>query len=214
MVEQFERIDIGALARRFLPSLLRYGPKSISIKDSLFTVPSMRAFGRTLAEQAPGLAWSATTKCSTAMTLETMRALRVHGCTTLEMGIETIHPSSQRFYAKPARLADIERVLDAVLEAGIAVVINLIYGAPGETMADAQRQFAWWRSWKARDPERVFGVHNILQIDEGSPLAMHPDRFGLHLGQPGPWAFTFPWNTPAWAPAFQTFIEENGGRSQ
>jgi hypothetical protein len=214
LVEDFEDVNITAITRRFVPSLLSFRPSRLSVKDSLFTVPSMRAFGKVLAKETGRLTWSATTKCSRAMDSSTMRELHAQGCTTLEMGIETIHPSSQRFFDKSARLADIEQVLDATVGAGIAVVINLIYGVAGESLADAQRQFAWWQSWKARSPNHVFGVHSILQIDVKSPLAMHPERFGLRLGEPGPWAFTFPWNAPAWTPDFQRFIDDNGGRSQ
>lgn len=214
VVEQFEHVPIEKVAHHYVSAALPYEPTALSVKDSLLTNNSMLLFGGVMAELAPGLPWSATTKVHHTMTPERMREIAAHGCATLEMGIETIHPASQRFFDKVEPLDRIEAALDATLSAGIAVVINMIYGIPGETIDDAHRQWDWWHSWRDRYPGRVFGVHNLLQIDEGSPLAMTPERYGLTLRGSGPWAFTHVWDAPEWRPEWERHILESGGRAQ
>jgi hypothetical protein len=214
VVEEFERVPIDLMARKFISPMLKLSPHFISVKDSLLTLTAMDTFGKVVHELAPSLRWSATTKVHSSMTPEFMRNLYNNGCRTLEMGIETIHPHSQKFFGKVESLANIEAALDATLSAGISVVINMIYGVMGETMEDAYKQMFWWRSWKKRYPDYVFGVHNMLQIDEGSPLSRRPEQFGVKLNGCGPWSFTYVWNAPDWRPDFERYIKENGGRVQ
>jgi hypothetical protein len=214
VVEQFEKIEVDKMAHRYVPSLLDHSPDCISVKDSLLTMASMVTFGEVLTGLKAPVAWSATTKIHSAMTPEYMRDLAGSGCRTLEMGVETIHESSQKFFDKVEPLENIDAALDAALNADISVVINMIYGIPGETIDDAHKQLTWWRSWKRRAPDRVFGVHNMLQIDEGSPLTQNPGKFGLELQSTGPWSFTYLWNALEWRPKFQQYITENGGRAQ
>lgn len=214
VVESFERVEVPDIAKRFLPALFELEPKFISVKDSLFTLPSMADFGRVMDDLASGTGWSATTKVRPAMTRERMGELSSLGCRTLEMGIETIHPDAQRFFSKREPLERIEKALSATLDAGISVVINMIYGTPHETIEDARRQMAWWQGWKDSYPDQVFGVHNLLQIDEGSPLAMAPKAYGIELHGSAPWSFTYAWNAPAWREEFQREIDETGGRAR
>ena len=214
VVEEFERTEVDRMAERFLPPMLRLSPHFISVKDSLLTMASMDTFGQAINAMKPDLGWSATTKVHVSMTPQRMRELYGMGCRTLEMGIETIHPHSQKFFDKVEPLTNIEAALEATLEAGISVVINMIYGIPGESIEDAHKQMTWWRSWHDRHPGKVFGVHNMLQIDEGSPLSHYPERYGLSLRGTGPWSFTYVWNAPEWRPHFERYIRENGGRAQ
>ena len=214
VVEQFEKVAVEQMAHRFVPSLLTYSPDCISVKDSLLTMASMTGFSQVLNELGADVTWSATTKVHSAMTPQFMRTLADSGCRTLEMGVETIHESTQKFFDKVEPLENIDAAVDAALSADISVVINMIYGIPGETIEDAHKQLRWWRAWKKRAPERVFGVHNMLQIDEGSPLSHNPKKYGLELRGCGPWSFTYLWNALEWRPQFERYIKENGGRAQ
>ena len=212
-VEEFERVSIEGLARRFLPALIDAGAKSVSVKDSLFTLPQMDAFSAVVEEQPIRLKWSATTKVTSGIA-ERAPALYDAGCRTVEIGIESIHPNSQAFLDKRESIDAIERVLESLISAKISVVVNLIYGIPSETLADAWRQFEWWESWQRRLPGRIFGVHSMLQVDEASPLARNPRKYGLVIETPGPWSYTYVWNAPPWREEFDRTIRSTGGRSR
>ncbi|MCD9189225.1 MAG: hypothetical protein LUM44_22605 [Pyrinomonadaceae bacterium] len=214
VVEEFEKVEVETMARKFVSPLLNLSPTFISVKDSLLTVADMSKFGQVVTSLDSSLGWSATTKVHSSMTPKYMKSLYDNGCRTLEMGIETIHLNSQKFFGKIEPLTTIESVLDAAVSANISIVINMIYGVLGETIEQAHKQMNWWLSWKKRYPDKIFGVHNMLQIDEGSPLTRNPAHFGLKLYDKGPWSFTYVWNAPDWRPDFERHINENGGRVQ
>ncbi|MBX3408165.1 MAG: hypothetical protein KF869_15540 [Phycisphaeraceae bacterium] len=120
------------------------------------------------------------------------------GCRTLEFGLETIDPLGQAIFGKPLDVTMCEQVIAAATDAGIAVVINQILGWPGQTLASAERQLAWYESLRSRAPDHIHASFNYLEVNRGSPMAKDPDKYGIVLGGISPWGFSADWNAPTW----------------
>jgi hypothetical protein len=206
-VEELTRNEITEMAHRLLPSLLQHAPERISVKDSLFDLKAMREFAEVMAEIAPGVAWSCTTKLVRGMRKESMRELYDKGLRTVEFGIESIHEHTQRLFNKVQPVDRVETVVDGACEAGITVVLNLIYGAPGETHEDAVSQLEWFLKMSERWPLKILGSHNLLEVNLGSPLA---EMERLEASITGPWAFSMAWDAPDWRPQFHSEMERMG----
>ncbi len=189
------------------------GATRVSVKDSLMSLKSMRAFGEQVAKAAPGLQWSATTKVVSGLATHAAELTR-HGCSTIELGIETIHPRLQRLIDKPQPMSLVESVIDACAAAGIRVVLNLLYGLPGETRAEAQVQLAWFERLVRRHPGLVHGSHNLVEVNRAAPFATRPGEFGIELGPVGPWAFSYCWDAPRWRADFKSELDRRVKRAR
>ncbi len=205
-VEGVQVDHLDETARRFLQSISKWEIQRFSAKDSLLTITQLETIGRAVRDIVPARVWSATTKISNQMTKERLAEVRNMGCRTLELGVETIHERLQPLIDKDQPLPLVERVIGDALEVGISVVINLIYGLPGEKEPEAISQLQWFESWKHRYGDRVIGSHNMLEVNEGAPLSREPWRYGIILGECGPWAFSYPWNAPRWRPHFRELL--------
>lgn len=174
------------------------GVRRVSFKDSLFVANNMCVLARRLAEASIRIDWSATTLLSSALTQGVLVELAASGCRTLEFGLETIDPKGQELFMKPIKLAVAENVVEAAAFAGITVVLNQIFGWPGQSHASAQRQLAWFEAMRAQHPNHLTGSSNLLEVNQGSPMANNPERFGIILRGIAPWAFSYDWNAPPW----------------
>ena len=182
--------------------------RKMSVKDAFMRRSSLRNLAFRVTESDEHWEWSATTKAASWMTPTAMAELFEGGCRTLELGIETIHPKLQALLHKPLPMKMVEGAIEAAAGAGIAVVVNLIYGLPGETEQQACEQLDWFLFWKRRYPDLVHGSHNLLEINRGSPMSQDPKEFGIELRGIGPWAFSYSWNAPGWRESFEPVLRE------
>ncbi|WBB81005.1 hypothetical protein O7606_06385 [Micromonospora sp. WMMD882] len=87
------------------------------------------------------------------------------------------------------------------------MVVNLIFGFPGESEQDAQTQLAWLlRLRDTAPPGRVDCSLNLLEMVRGAPMVAHPPP-GVELSGVAPWAFSYAWNAPAWRRGFAARLE-------
>jgi hypothetical protein len=201
-VEPFRTPFDPARAQAAINSLIvAHGIRRFSIKDSLFTAPMLESFARALTTSATEpVAWSATTKAARRLVL-LAPILAESGLATVELGIESISPVTQKLFDKRADLAMIEDVILALAEQRVLVVINLIFGAPGETIDDGEEQLAWYNRMRDQAPGYIDGSLNLLEIVRGSPMESRPPP-GVLLSGVAPWAYCYRWNAPSWRPGF------------
>ncbi|MFD0683271.1 B12-binding domain-containing radical SAM protein [Actinomadura fibrosa] len=194
------RLDAPRAAEAIGALVDRHGVRRFSVKDSLFTVPMMLDLAGALEEAGVRVRWSATTKITPSLAVHAPR-LAAAGLSTLEFGVESVHPAGQRLFAKVTDTKVVEDVVAACAGSGIAVVINLIFGLPDEPLDAAERQLAWFEAQCGRAPGMVDGSLNMLEIVRGSPLAVRPPP-GVRLRGIAPWAFAYDWNAPSWRRGF------------
>ncbi|MFG2090597.1 MULTISPECIES: B12-binding domain-containing radical SAM protein [unclassified Spirillospora] len=200
------RLDAPRAAAAMAALAVEHGVTRFSVKDSLFTIPMMLDLAEALEDAGVRARWSATTKVTRSLAIHAPR-LAEAGLATLEFGVETVHPVGQRLFDKVTDPGAVEDVVAACVDSGIAIVINLIFGLPGETAEQAERQLEWFVELCGRTPGMVDGSLNLLEIVRGSPLALRPPP-GVELRGVAPWAYCYDWNAPAWRPGFVRRIRE------
>lgn len=177
-----------------------YGVRRFSLKDSLLTSVMMERLASTLLARGVPVEWSATTKVARRL-VRLAPLLAASGLRTVELGVETISPRGQAVIDKRARRTDVEQVVRALTAQGVVVIVNLLFGLPGETLAEAEYQLDWLRGLReAPGGERVDCSLNVLQIVRGSPMATAAG--GVPLRGIAPWAFSYAWERPAWVAQF------------
>ena len=178
------------------------GVHRFSFKDSYFTPRNLRSLAHRLCEAGLNIEWSATTLLHDALSARMLQELHRSGCRTLEFGLETIDPIGQQVFGKLLDVGMCERVISDATDAGIAVVINQILGWPGQTLASAEGQLAWYRSVQSRSPELIHASLNMLEVNRGAPMSKDPQKYGIVIKGFSPWAFSADWNAPAWRATF------------
>lgn len=194
-----------------LSQLREAGFRRLSIKDSLFEVSWMEQLAGAILSRKLDLSWSATTRIDQGV-VSKVAGLRRSGLRTLEFGVESIHPEMQGIVGKKHSIGQIETVVRACASADVAVVLNLIYGFPGESRAMAEAQLDWFLRLRKRYGRLIQGSHNLLEINRKAPLADPTTgaTFGVRMGGVAPWAFSYEWNAPEWRQSFLGTLAELG----
>ena len=182
--------------------------RRFSFKDSFFTPRALRELADGLLDAQVEMEWSATTMLNNSLDDALLARLASAGCRTLEFGLETIDGCGQSMFAKPLDRHMAERVIATCVRHGVAVVVNQIFGFPGQTQASALEQLAWFDALRSASsaPELIHASCNLLEINRGAPMAKDPAQFEIELQGIAPWAFSYAWNAPAWRPAFGALL--------
>ena len=94
-------------------------------------------------------------------------AMRAAGCVGVNFGIDHVDDGMLARLGRTHRLADVQAARDACRRAGIAVMFDLLLGAPGESRGTIARAIEILRRL---DPDAV-GVTLGLRLYRGTPLA-------------------------------------------
>ncbi|NUQ77237.1 MAG: radical SAM protein [Polyangiaceae bacterium] len=166
---------------------------TIAMKDSLVLPARLSEMAARIAGRAR---WSACTKINRGFGPELFKEIARGGCDTLEIGLETIDPDSQKLIEKRQSIDLFLRTLDAAAASGVGLVINYITGFPGTSRQDGERELHWLRkSIEERRPAlRAIIEHNDFQLERLSPMAARPAAFGLRVTGEWPWASVLRWD--------------------
>lgn len=114
--------------------------------DSLLNghMKSMRAFTQGVIKAKLGVRWVTQAVIRKEMTREVLDEAAASGCTSMNYGLESASFAVMLKMGKLlARGADVDRITRDTHEAGIEVVLNFMFGFPGETEADFQESLAF-----------------------------------------------------------------------
>jgi len=121
--------------------------------DNNFTADRGRALAvcAELRRHAPGIRWVCMTRAD-AVDRELLRAMRRAGCVEISYGIESGSPRIQRAIGKGLRLSRAAEAFQATREAGIASVLMLMVGNPGESVRTIRETLSVVRDL---EPDRI-----------------------------------------------------------
>ncbi len=112
---------------------------------------------------------------------ETAKLLRAANFTEVEIGLQSIDPTTQALMDRRNNLKAFERGVAALLDAGIRVKVDLIIGLPGDTLASVRRGFEYLASSQLFTTMQVFN----LAILPGTAFRQEAEQLGLNY-QPRP----------------------------
>ena len=112
---------------------------------------------------------------------ETAKLLRAANFTEVEIGLQSIDPTTQDLMDRRNNLKAFERGVSALMDAGIRVKVDLIIGLPGDTVASVRRGFEYLSSNQLYTSTQVFN----LAILPGTAFRSEAEQLGLRF-QPRP----------------------------
>lgn len=108
---------------------------------------------------------------------ETAKLLREANFTEVEIGLQSIDPTTQDLMDRRNNLKAFERGVSALMDAGIRVKVDLIIGLPGDTVASVRRGFDYLASNKLFTSTQVFN----LAILPGTAFRSEAEQLGLQF---------------------------------
>jgi hypothetical protein len=168
---------------------------SVSIKDSLVTSSRLCEIGDCIANRAQ---WSACTKLSSRLDLDTLLRLRRSGLATLEVGLESLLPETQKRVGKvqPQLLYE-EFVSNVAKVPGLTLVVNYMVGFPWEQSQEALSKREEARAILTRHlgSERARIESNEFELERLAPMARSPERYDIDVRniKSWPWASVLEW---------------------
>ncbi len=186
--------DIRTLQRR-------YSARSIALGDDCVPPATLRALARGLADA--GIFWQCEVRFEPALTRALLEDLRQAGCRNLIFGLESYSERVLARMQKGIRKAEIPRILEDCRRTGIAFNLQLFFGFPGETKAEAGETLAFAANQLHGAATLSFGR---FQLQHGSPVARDPQAFGIRIREgPGKLTIDMPYEpVPRHAGAMET----------
>jgi pyruvate-formate lyase-activating enzyme len=80
---------------------------------------------------------------SDTLTAEQARLMREANFTAVEVGVQSIDPEVLKNVARPVSLKKTGAGIQALCDSGVHVVLDIMYGLPGQTLNEVQRSLEW-----------------------------------------------------------------------
>ncbi len=123
---------------------------------------------------------------------ETAKLLRAANFTEVEIGLQSVDPTTQTLMDRKNNLKAFERGVAAMLDAGIQVKVDLIIGLPGDTLSSVRRGFDYLADSQLFSSMQVFN----LAILPGTAFRQEAEQLGLEFQNRPPY---YVLNTPTLA---------------
>ena len=154
----------------------RHSARCITLADDCVHPVMLRALAQKLV--GAGIAWQCELRFERALTSPLLRELAAAGCKNLIFGLESYAARVLECMNKGVRPAEIERILPLCREAGIAFNLQLFFGFPGETEAEAKETMEFATGQLHGAATLSFGQ---FRLQCGSVIARDPAAFGVTM---------------------------------
>jgi len=127
--------------------------------------------------------WTANMIIRPEMSWEVIKKMADSGCEHIIFGIESGSQRVLDLMGKHYRIADADRTIKCMHEAGITVTANFMFGFPGEREEDFRETLDFVRR-NAGYLRRAYPSRTYCAIEEFSYLAKHLEEFGIKSNPP------------------------------
>jgi hypothetical protein len=160
---------------------IRHSAQCIMFGDDCIPPATLKALARRLLETDIPISWQCEARLDRALTADLLSELGRSGCRNLTFGLESYAPRVLSLMNKGIRHAQIRQILDDCRRAGIAFNLQLFFGFPGETEAEAHTTVRFVLDEMHGAATCSFGSFSLLR---GSGLARQPEVFGIRTLEP------------------------------
>jgi hypothetical protein len=161
--------DIRTLTERHQTALLSFG-------DDCLSPEMLRRLADALPRSGIRLAWQGETRFEPELRSGLLERLRRSGCTNLTFGLESYSPRMLQRMSKGIAHPEIGRILEDCRRQGIAFNLQLFFGFPGETAADADATTDFVLRQAHGAATFSFGTFALMR---GSDAARRPEAYGI-----------------------------------
>jgi len=165
------------------------GQRGFHFVDEAAPPAALRTLAQEIFRRGVQISWWANIRFEKAFDHDMCQLLARSGCIAVTGGIEAAHNRLLRLMNKGVTLAQAARVTKAFADSGVRVHAYLIYGFPSETVQETIDSLEYVRQlFVAGCLDSAFWHRFALTVH--SPIARHPERFGIriHAKEPAPFA--------------------------
>ena len=191
---KYRRAELEGLQKTI--ALAQEKKASLVFKDSYLVPKRIKELGTIINGRVE---WAICTRVNTRFSKEEWATLEQQGLRTVEIGLESISSETLDLVQKKQEIKTLYTLFDHLRGRNIHLVINLMTGFPGESYEDWLELEQEIQYWDKTYDDVLFSVEkNIFQLEEESPMAKEPQKFGIQITKTYPWTNVCQWNQPNW----------------
>jgi hypothetical protein len=152
------------------------GVRHFALVDEMIHPRRLASLSRALIALGADIRWSAYARPEQGFTPELLGLAAQAGCRLLLWGLESASQRVLELMGKGTRIDEVSAVLRHAHAAGIANLVFVMFGFPGETLAEMEATLAFLDA----HAEALAAVSKSrFLLLEGAPMLAEPARFGL-----------------------------------
>jgi hypothetical protein len=170
--------DPDLVHRDILTLYSTYGARCISFADDCVAPSTLGRIADKLRRRGPRISWQCEVRFEPALDRKLLRSMRRAGCVNLIFGLESYCGRVLSLMDKGTRTEEIKRIVTDCRKVGIAFNLQLFFGFPGETLAEAETTLEFVQQ-QLHGAATIGG--GVFELQKGSRLAEEPSAFGLEM---------------------------------
>jgi hypothetical protein len=182
-ISRYEAAPSEVLADRIEALVAETGRRGFHFVDEAAPPAALKALALTLLERGITISWWGNIRFEEAFTPDLCRLLAASGCVAVSAGLEAASDRLLEAMKKGVTVAQAARVADAFRQAGILVHAYLMYGCPGETVAETVESLDRVRHLFAAGLIQSAFWHKFTATAH-SPIGLAPDAYGIRITGP------------------------------
>ena len=182
-IGRYEAAPGDILADRIEVLIAETGRRGFHFVDEAAPPAGLKYLAVTLLERGVTIAWWGNIRFEEAFTPDLCRLLAASGCIAVSAGLEAASDRLLEAMKKGITVGQTARVAAAFREAGIMVHAYLMYGLPGETIAETVDSLERVRQLFAQDLIQSAFWHRFVATAH-SPIGLDPAAHGIRITGP------------------------------
>jgi hypothetical protein len=182
-INRYETTPSEMLADRIEALIAETGRRGFHFVDEAAPPAGLKDLALILLERGLTITWWGNIRFEAAFTPDLCRLLAASGCAAVTAGLEAASDRLLAEMKKGVTVAQAARVAAAFRRAGVLVHAYLMYGLPGETIAETVDTLERVRQLFAKDLLQSAFWHKFTATAH-SPIGRDPSRYGLTITGP------------------------------
>ncbi|GIW55985.1 MAG: radical SAM protein [Nitrospiraceae bacterium] len=182
-ISRYEATPSEVLADRIEALIAETGRRGFHFVDEAAPPAGLKALALTLLERGITISWWGNIRFEEAFTADLCRLLAASGCVAVSAGLEAASDRLLEAMKKGITVAQAARVAEAFRQAGILVHAYLMYGCPGETVAETVESLERVRQLFSAGLIQSAFWHKFTATAH-SPIGLAPDAHGIRITGP------------------------------
>ncbi len=182
-ISRYEAAPSEILADRIEALIAETGRRGFHFVDEAAPPAGLKALALTLLERGITISWRGNIRFEEAFTLDLCRLLAASGCVAVSAGLEAASDRLPEAMKKGITVAQAARVAAAFRQAGVLVHAYLMYGCPGETIAETIERLERVRQLFAAGLIQSAFWHKFTATAH-NPIGLAPEIHGIRITGP------------------------------
>ncbi len=174
--QKFSQGNVEHVVRMMKNLRQKYKISNFRIIDDFISPRVLREFSDALIKEHLNIRWRSWLALVPGLNESIIQSMARAGCKTVIIGLESMSPRILKLMDKPQTPEHAKRILECLKDAGIKVVVDVIFGFPTETIEEASITL----DFLLNNKELYDAV--VMQpfcLEEDTPIFNEPHKFGI-----------------------------------